>query len=265
MLLCIDVVNSESTFGAFDGEHLVSSWRLSTERRRTADEWGLLLHGLLTSADLRPESVTAVCVSSTVPVVTPTIRHMLEHYLPWAHAVVVGPGVRSGLPMLVDNPREVGTDRVANVVGAVSLVGAPCVVVDCGLATTFDAVDSEGRYLGGAIAPGVDLSVDALRREGAQLRQVELRRPRSVVGKNTVEALQAGAVFGFSGLVDAIVTRMVSTLEADAGEVRVVATGDVADATFAECSVFTDVEPSLTLNGLRLIYDRNRPDRDVVA
>jgi len=255
-LLCLDVRNSSTTIGLFDGDELLDTWRVSTDARRTADEWGLLITGLVERTQLL-EHLDGACVSSTVPSVRHEVRTMLAARRFHLHTVVVGPGVKSGLSVLMDNPREVGTDRVANAVAAAALVGGPCIVVDFETATTFDVIDAAGRYVGGAIAPGIEMSVTALGERGAQLRQVELDRPRSVIAKNTVEALQSGAVFGFAAQVEGIVARMVAELDLDVDDIEVVATGHLGSAVIEECRVFTRHEPSLTLDGLRLIYERN--------
>ncbi|MBA2773697.1 MAG: type III pantothenate kinase [Nocardioidaceae bacterium] len=255
-LLCVDVRNAHTTFGVFDDAELRDTWQVSTDVRRTSDEWGLLIGGLVQTDDAEG-SVEGVCVSSTVPLVLHELRAMLAASFDGLPTVIVGPGVKSGLPVLTDNPREVGTDRVANAVAASHLVGGPCIIVDFETATTFDVVDGSGRYVGGAIAPGVETSVAALRERAAQLRQVEVERPRAVIAKNTTEALQSGAVFGFAGQVDGIVARMVRELDADEADVEVIATGNLSLPVVEECSVFTREEPALTLTGLRLIYERN--------
>lgn len=256
-VLCVSVRNEQTTFGLFEGADRVAHWRVSTELRRTADEWGLVVSGL-TEHESGPQSseVTGLCISSTVPAVLHELRAMTSTYYPQAAVLVMGPGVKTGLPVHMDNPREVGTDRVANAVAAAARWGGPVVVVDLGTAITFDVVDETGRYIGGAISPGVGISVEALRRHGAQLRQVEVELPRSVIAKNTIEALQSGAVNGFAGLVDGMVTRIVSELGGPPP--RVVATGHLDSAVVAACTTLTDVEPYLTLDGLRLVYERNQ-------
>jgi len=255
-LLCLDIRNASTTFGVFEDEDLVDTWQVSTDVRRTADEWGLLVTGLVERSQLM-EDLEGACVSATVPSALHEVRVMLAAHSPGLHIVVVGPGVKSGLPVLMDNPREVGTDRVANAVAATALVGGPCIVVDFETATTFDVIDKLGRYVGGAIAPGVESSVTALGERAAQLRQVEVRRPRAVIAKNTVEALQSGAVFGFASQVEGMVARIADELETNIGDIEVIATGHRGSAVIAECHVFTRHEPSLTLDGLRLIYQRN--------
>jgi type III pantothenate kinase len=254
-LLCIDVENTHTTVGLFEGTALDRRWLLSTEQRRTADEWRFLLTGLLEAAD--DAVVDGVCICSTVPAVLHELRPLLVDTFAGVPAVVLGPGVRTGLPILVDNPREVGTDRIANALAALDLVGAPCVVVALGTATTFDVVNPAGQYVGGAIAPGLEVSVAALAQHAAQLRQVELTRPRSVVAKNTVEALQSGAVFGCAGLVDGIVFRIADELAVPVDELTVIATGVLAPAVIDECETVTRHEPDLTLQGMRIAFDRN--------
>ncbi len=254
-LLCIAVQNSQTMVGLYAGDELTHHWRVKTDDRRTADDWGLLIGGLVGPS--AGESVAGTVVCSTVPAVLHELRRTVTQLFPAARTVIVGPGVRSGLPIVVDNPREVGTDRIANAVGCLDRFGAPCIVVDLGMATTYDVVNADGDYVGGAIAPGVQISVEALGEHGAQLRQVELAAPRSVIAKNTVEALQSGAVFGFAGQVDGMVTRMVSALGDD--DVEVVATGVLADSVVPHCATVTHHDPWLTLHGLRLIFDRNPP------
>ena len=259
MLLAIDVGNSHTVLGLFDGAELVGHWRIATEASRTADEIAVVLRSLL-DQHAGPGGVTVdgIVLCSTVPSVLREMREMHERYYVDVSAVVVEPGVRTGVPVLTDNPKEVGTDRVVNALAAVELFGGPCVVVDFGTATTFDAVSAKGEYLGGAIAPGIDVSVEALGTRGAQLRRVELARPRSVIGRNTVEALQSGILYGFAGQVDGVVTRMVAELSPDPALVTVVATGGLATMVLEEAVTIDVHEPWLTLIGLRLVYERNR-------
>jgi type III pantothenate kinase len=254
VLLAIDVGNTEITIGMFDGEKLVQHWRAATVAERTADEHALLLGGFLEQEGLRfADAVTGVAVSSVVPRLTQALREMVARYCRF-EPLVVEPGVRTGLKILTENPREVGADRVVNTAAAFAAYGGPAVVVDFGTATTFDAVSVRGEYLGGAIAPGIQISTNALAEHTAQLRRVELVAPRSVVGKNTAEALQSGIVFGFAGQVDAIVRRMVSEL----GEATtVVATGGLAGAVLDACETVQRYDPWLTLRGLRIVYERN--------
>src|SRR5215210_997192 len=208
MLLTVDVGNTNIVLGLFDGEHLFSSYRLRTDARITADELALLFNGLL-ARHPQPDGV-AVC--STVPQVLDQLRLMFDRYYADARTVVVGPGVKTGVPLLYDNPKEVGPDRVVNTLAAHTLYGGPCIVVDFGTSTNFDVVSEKGEFLGGALAAGIEISVEALAQRAAQLRRVELVRPRSVIGKNTIEALQSGTLFGFAGQVDGLVNRIIEEL-----------------------------------------------------
>ncbi len=259
MLLAIDVGNSHTVLGLFDGTDLVEHWRIATESQRTADELAVVVRGLLAQhPGPKGAAVDGIALCSTVPGVLHEMRDMIRRYYGDVTAVVVEPGVRTGVPILTDNPKEVGTDRIVNTLAAISLVGSgPCIVVDFGTATTFDAVSAKGEYLGGAIAPGIDVSVDALGRRGAQLRRVELARPRSVIGRNTVEAMQSGILYGFAGQVDAIVERMSAELADDPDTVTVIATGGLAPMVLEEARTIDLHEPWLTLGGLRLVYERN--------
>ncbi|HSS67981.1 MAG TPA: type III pantothenate kinase [Nocardioidaceae bacterium] len=258
MLVTVAVQNARTAVGVHHGGDLQSCWRLATEPRRTADEWSHLIASLVAGV-CSPKDVTGFAVCSAVPTVLHELRHVGPAAFPNAEVVVVGPGVRSGLPVLTDNPREVGTDRIANVVGALDVFAPPLVVVDFGTATTFDVVNAEGQYIGGAIAAGVDLSLEALARRAAQLRQVELSEPRSAIAKNTVEALQSGLVYGFAGQVDALVSRIRDELraDADADDVTVISTGSEADVVRSCCTSLAEHRPWLALEGLRVIHERN--------
>jgi len=255
-LLALDISNSHTVIGVFNGEELIGHWKVASEERRTADEWQMLISGLVFRADLG--AVAAVSMCSTVPHITVEMRKMLERYYADIPVSIVGPGVKTGVPILTDNPREVGADRIVNALAAAELYGGPAIVVDLnGTATIFDVVDSENRYIGGAIAPGVELSLEALSRRGAQLRSVELVEPRGVIGKNTVEAIQSGTVYGFAGLVDGIVNRLIKALDVDEDHVAVIATGNYSDVVVDNCATITDRDPWLTLIGLRLVHDKN--------
>lgn len=232
---------------------------MRTDARMTADELALMFRGLLGG---HAERITGVSALSTVPSVLHEIRVMLTRY--WGHVphVVVEPGVRTGVPLLVDNPKEVGADRIVNSLAAHHLYESPCIVVDFGTSTCVDVVSGKGEFLGGAIAPGLEISSDALASQSAALRKVELVRPRSVVGKNTVECMQSGAVFGFAGLVDGLVGRVRRELSAFSGsDVVVIATGVRAPLIMAETETVDEHEPDLTLEGLRLVYERNQVRR----
>ncbi len=258
-LLCADIGNTHTTIGLLHDGAVVDHWRLATDERRTADEWGVLLRGLLHDSTAVDGELRGVSVCATVPAVLHEWREMLRTYHGDVPQVIVEPGVRTGVPVLMDNPREVGTDRIVNALAASQLIGGPVIVVDFGTATTFDVVSARGEYVGGAIAPGIDISLEALGRRGAQLRKVELLRPRSVIAKNTVEALQSGILYGFASQVDGIVGRMMAELGLRAGELAVVATGGLAPVVVDECAVFTEHQPWLTLLGLEIAFDRNQP------
>jgi len=255
MLLCVDIGNSHTTIGLLDDGEVVEHWRVATTSQRTADEWTVLLRGLLDASPVSaPPAGVAVC--ATVPSVLHEWRGMLTGYFGDLPHVVVEPGVRTGVPVLVDNPRAVGADRIVDALAAARLFGGPSIVVDFGTATTFDVVSERGEYVGGAIAPGIEISLEALGRRGAQLRKVELLRPRSVIAKNTVEALQSGVLYGFASQVDGIVGRMVAELDAE-GPVNVIATGGLAPLVVDECATVTAHQPWLTLLGLEIVYARN--------
>ena len=252
MLLTIDVGNTHTVLGLFDDDTLMQSWRVKTDARSTADEMVLTFRGLL--QDEPP--VTGIAVCSTVPSVLREMRAMLQRYYPHLPTLIVEPGIRTGVPILTDNPKEVGSDRIVNTLAAHELFGGPCIVVDFGTSTNLDVVSATGEFLGGALAPGIEISLDALAQRAAQLRKVELVAPRSVVGKNTVEALQSGALYGFAGQVDGLVRRIIAEL---GGSVTaVVATGGLAPIVIGETETVTDHEPDLTLQGLRLVFERNR-------
>lgn len=258
MLLAIDIGNTQTVLGLFDGDELAHTWRIATYDTRTADELAVLTTSLLSmhgSESSAPVSGIALC--STVPTALHEMRLMCTRYHADVLAVVVEPGVRTGVPVLTDNPKEVGSDRIVNSLAAATIYGGPAIVVDFGTATTFDAVSDKGEYLGGAIAPGIEISVEALGARGAQLRKVELARPRSVIGRNTVEALQSGILFGFAGQVDGIVRRMATELADEPGDVTVVATGGLAPLVIEEVDRINAHDPWLTLRGLKLVFDRN--------
>ena len=266
MLLCVDVGNSQTVLGLFDGERLARTWRVATEELRTADEWMVLLRGLLrevvesedaSGLDRNGLPATGIAVCSTVPTVLNEIRQMLTRSFGSVPHLVVEAGVRTGVPVDVDNPREVGTDRVVNALAAATLYGGPAIVVDVGTATTFDVVGAGGEYLGGAIAPGVAISLEALVGRGAQLHRVELTRPRSVIAKNTVEALQSGAVFGLAAQIDGVIQMMVEELDVPRSDLTVVATGGLAPIVLSKCTEIDKHEPTITLIGLRLVFERN--------
>lgn len=251
MLLCIDIGNTNTVLATFEGEKLVHSWRTKTEARDTADELGLLFRGLLAGDAV---AVSGVSACSSVPAALRSLRTMLSRYYPDTPSVIVEPGTRTGVQLAIDHPREVGSDRVVNTLAAYSLFGGPAIVVDFGTSTNFDVVSARGEFLGGVLAPGIEISVDALAARAAQLRKVELVKPPRVIGKNTVECLQSGVVYGFAGQVDGIVRGIISELGTPKA---VVATGGLAPIVIEECVTITHHEPMLTLIGLRLVFERN--------
>jgi type III pantothenate kinase len=251
VLLCIDIGNTNTVLATFEGEKLVHSWRIKTDARSTADELALLYRGLLAADDVQ---LTGVAACSTVPMALRSLRSMLDRYYRTLPTVILEPGVRTGVQLAIDNPKEVGSDRVANTLAAFTLYGGPAIVVDFGTSTNFDVVSARGEFLGGVLAPGIEISVEALAARAAQLRKVELIRPPRIIGKNTVECLQSGVVYGFAGQVDGVVRGIISEI----GPVKaVVATGGLAPVVLDECVTVTHHEPMLTLIGLRLIFDRN--------
>jgi type III pantothenate kinase len=253
VLLTIDVGNTNTVMGVFDGETMAHSWRIKSDARTTADELALVFRGLLAGI---PVSGIAAC--STVPAVLRELRTMLDRYYADVPTVLVEPGVRTGVSVLTDNPKEVGTDRICNSAAAHYLVSGACIVVDFGTSTNFDCVGARGEFLGGALAPGIEISLDALASRAAQLRKVELVTPRSPLGKNTVESLQSGILYGFAGQVDGMVRRLSAVLAPEAPQtVPVIATGGLATLVVDHSETVTRYEPELTLIGLRLIYERN--------
>ena len=262
MLLTIDVGNTQTVLGLYESgatmssadAGLVDNWRIRTDHERTSDEHAVLIRNLLRQSGYDLEgSVTGVAICAGVPRVLASLRQMIGRYADF-DAVVIEPGVKPGMPILYDNPREVGADRIANAVGAYDLYGGPTVVVDFGTGNNFDVISENGEFLGGAIAPGIEISLDALFGRAAALRAVELVEPRCVIGKSTVESLQSGAVYGFAAQIDGMVERFRTEL----GGCTVVATGGLVDVIAPVTSTIEHGEPFLTLHGLRLVHDRNR-------
>ncbi|MCR6481465.1 type III pantothenate kinase [Amycolatopsis sp. OK19-0408] len=255
MLLTVDVGNTNIVLGLYSGSTLVGDWRMRTDARMTADELALTVRGLLGP---HADAVTGISALSTVPAVLRELRVMLSRYYARVPKIVVEPGVRTGVALLVDNPKEVGADRLVNTLAAHHLHSTACVVVDFGTSTNVDAISARGEFLGGAFAPGIEISVDALALRAAALRKVELVPPRSVIGKNTVECLQSGILYGFAGQVDGLVKRIVRELSPGGTEpVAVLATGGLAPLVIGESETITDHVPDLTLLGLRLVFERN--------
>jgi type III pantothenate kinase len=254
MLLAVDVGNSHTVFGLFDGGTLRKHFRIETRVGRTADEFAALLHGLFQRAGLDLGGLTAGIISSVVPTATPAVESLFADHLE-RRALVVGPGIKTGMPILYENPREVGADRIVNAVAAHEQHPGGAIVVDFGTATTFDVVTPRGEYAGGVIAPGLGISAEALYRATAKLPRVEIVRPRTVIGKNTVASIQAGLVFGYAGLVDALVTRIKGEIDFVP---RVIATGGLGALVARESTTIEANDEMLTLKGLRILFDRNR-------
>lgn len=254
-LLAADIGNGHTHLGVLADGEVLADWLVGTDENRTADEWAALVRSL-GGAEHLLDDLDGVAVCCTVPRVLAEWRDLVRRSFGEVPAVIVEPGVRTGIPVLTDNPREVGADRIMNALAAATYHPGASVVVDFATATTFDVVTSAGQYVGGAIAPGVEISQRALSRYGSQLRNVELVRPRSVIAKNTVEALQSGMLHGFASLVDGVVDRMTAEL-AEPGPVNVIATGHLAPLLYAECRVFTHHSPWLTLLGLERVFAKN--------
>jgi type III pantothenate kinase len=259
MLLTIDVGNTNTVLCVFDGDAVVEHWRIATDPVRTADELAVITQGLLSqSTHFTKPDLHGIALCSTVPSVLHEMREMFQRYYGSIPAVIVEPGVKTGVSVRMDNPKEVGSDRIMNTVAATHLYGGPAIVVDFGTSTNFDAVSAKGEFVGGALAPGIEISVDALSRRAAQLLKVELTRPGRVIGKNTVEALQSGIIYGFAGQVEGIASRMAAELSpADPAAVTIIATGGLAPLVIDEVKLIDVYEPWLTLIGLRLVFERN--------
>ncbi|MEX0765757.1 MAG: type III pantothenate kinase [bacterium] len=259
MLLAININNTQIKIGGYRGKELVFHWRVATNRDKTDDEYAMNLRNLFQYAGLEFKQVDSVAISCVVPKLTDVFERLSKRYF-GVSPLMVGPGVRTGIKILYENPKEVGADRICNAIAVFEKYGGPSIVVDFGTATTFTAVSSTGDFLGGAIAPGVGISVDALAEHAAQLPHVELAKPKSVIARSTVTAMQSGIIYGFVGQVEEIIRRMRTEL---GGQAAVVATGGWADLIMGECRCLDHHDPLLTLDGLRIIHERNRQPIDV--
>jgi type III pantothenate kinase len=255
LILVIDIGNTNIVFGMYRGESLLHHFRISTNRQATPDEYGVTIHQLFHMSGVSAEELEGIIISSVVPSIMHTLEEMCQKYLHHT-PIIVGPGIRTGLNLRYENPREVGADRIANAVAAIAIYGSPVIVVDFGTATTFDCIDAGSNYLGGAIVPGIGISTEALYQRASKLPNIELEKPRRVIGRNTIHAMQSGIIYGYAGQVDGIVKRIRSELGEEA---RVIATGGLAALIADETETVSEVNPLLTLEGLRLIYERNRP------
>ncbi|MBI4560564.1 MAG: type III pantothenate kinase [Candidatus Rokubacteria bacterium] len=257
MLLVMDVGNTNTKIGVFDGARLLFSWRLTTRREQTADEYWLFIETLLRTRGIQPRAISGVAISNTVPPVQQTFERMCEKYF-GLYPFTVEPGVNTRMPLAVDNPREVGPDRVVNAIAAEAMYGAPVIVVDCGTATTFNCVNSRREFVGGAIAPGLMIAAEALTSRAARLFRVELVRPKEAIGRNTVTNIQSGIIYGYAGLVDGLVDRMRAEME---GTPTVVATGGLAGVIQEVARTIQHVNPDLALEGLRAIWEQAHPGK----
>jgi type III pantothenate kinase len=256
MLLALDVGNTHMTIGVFRGVEILRRWRLTTVHERTVDELGIFLRQLCQWAEIRPEDIKGVIVGSVVPQIDGAMRAAIATYL-HAEPLFVAPGIKSGMPLRVDTPLELGADRLCNAVAAFAEHGGPCVVVDFGTATTWDVVSGKGEYVGGVIAPGLEISAEALFSRAAKLPRIELAAPERAIGKGTVDSMQAGIVLGYVGLTEGLTRRVLAEL----GGGRVVATGGLARVIARYTEIFDAIDDDLTLKGLRLLWERNRPER----
>lgn len=254
MLLVFDVGNTNIVLGIYKDEKLIKHWRLSTDRNQTADEYGMKICNLFVYGNLDYRLVKDIVISSVVPPIMPTLEEMARVYFN-VEPLIIGPGVKTGMPLYYDNPREIGADRIVNAVAGYEIYGGPLIIVDFGTATTFCVISAKGEYLGGCITAGIGIATEALFQRAAKLPRIELVKPKSIIGRNTVSSMQAGLIYGYIGQVDGIVKRMKEEIKSDA---YVVATGGIAELIAHDSDTVNKVDSLLTLEGLRIIYNRNR-------
>lgn len=255
MILVMDVGNTNIVLGAYEGNKLIRHWRMGTDKEKTSDEFGIFFVNLFRNENIDVTKIEAVVVASVVPPIMYSLEHAVRKYFK-VEPIVVGPGVKTGINIKCENPREVGADRIVNAVAALELYGGPLIIVDFGTATTFCAVTSRGEYLGGVICPGIKISSDALFQRASKLPRIELIKPECVIGRNTVSSMQAGIVYGYVGQVDYIVKRMITEMKEE--NIRVIATGGLARLIASESETIDEINGMLTLEGLRIIYERNK-------
>jgi type III pantothenate kinase len=256
-LLAIDVGNTQTVAGVFVGETLKRHWRISTNPRKTSDEWALVLSELMTMNGDSLGKLDSVVMSSVVPDATQALENMCRKTVQ-AEPMIVGPATKSGVKLVTDNPSQIGADRIVNAAAAFRFYGGPAIVVDFGTATTFDAISAGGEYLGGAIAPGIEISLDALFAKAARLSEIQLETPEHAIGRDTTESLRSGIVFGYAGQVDTLVRKISVELGAGLDKIKVIATGGLAETVVKACGTITVHDPLLTLKGLKLIWDLNQ-------
>ncbi len=257
LLLVIDVGNTNIVLGVYKGDELLYDWRISTEKNRTSDEYGLLFEQIFRYQGLYIRDIEDVIISSVVPTLMHTLPNMSRKYFK-VEPILIGPGVKTGMNIKYDNPKEVGADRIVNAVAAYEKYGGPLIIVDSGTAITFCAVSKTGDYLGGAITPGINISAEALFMRTAKLPKVEIAKPSSVIGKNTVNSIQSGLVYGYIGLVDYMIERMIAEMEVSTDEIKVIATGGFSNLIASESKYIKTIDKLLTLEGLKIIYNRNK-------